>query len=58
VDERAVPKHLVHGVWDEISPHAEEWRAIGVFPAAVPVPDDAPPQARLLALAGRDSDLS
>jgi uncharacterized protein (TIGR03086 family) len=49
-----LPEELVRGVWDEISPHAEEWRAIGVFPAAVPVPGDAPLQDRLLGLTGRD----
>src|ERR1700674_2062915 len=37
-----LPGALVLGIWEEISPHAEEWRAIGVFPAAVPVLDDAP----------------
>src|SRR5580704_15635173 len=49
----ALPDELVQGVWDEVSPHAEEWRAIGVYPAAVPVPGDAPLLARLLALTGR-----
>jgi len=49
-----LPPELVQGLWDEISPHAEEWRAIGVFRAAVPVPDDAPLQDRLLGLTGRD----
>jgi len=44
----------VQGLWDEISPHVEEWRAIGVFPAAVPVPDDAPLLDRLLGLTGRN----
>jgi hypothetical protein len=48
-----LPPTLVQGLWDEISPHAEEWRAIGVFPAAVPVAGDAPLQDRLLALTGR-----
>jgi hypothetical protein len=48
-----LPEELVLGLWSEISPHAEEWRAIGVFPAAVPVPDDAPLQDRLLGLTGR-----
>jgi hypothetical protein len=43
----------VQGIWDEISPHAEEWRAIGVFPAAVPVPDSAPLLNRLLGITGR-----
>ena len=40
--EPALPPELVQGIWDEVSPHAEEWRTIGVFSAAVPVPDDAP----------------
>jgi uncharacterized protein (TIGR03086 family) len=44
---------LVQGVWDEVSPHAEEWRTIGVFPAAVPVPEGAPLLDRLLGLTGR-----
>lgn len=49
-----MPADLVQGIWDEISPHAEEWRAIGVFPAAVPVPAGAPLLDRLLGLTGRD----
>jgi len=49
-----LPDALVQGLWQEISPHAEEWRAIGVFPPAVPVPDDAPLQDRLLGITGRD----
>lgn len=53
-----MPDDLVRGVWEEISPHAEEWRAIGVFPAAVPVPDDAPLLDRLLGLTGRDPYVS
>lgn len=53
VDPR-LPDELVQGLWDELSPRAEEWRAIGVFPPAVPVPDDAPLRERLLGLTGRD----
>ncbi len=49
-----LPTELVRGIWDEVSPHAEEWRTIGVFPAAVAVPDDAPLLDRLLGLTGRD----
>ena len=49
-------RRLVQGLWDQISPHAEEWRAYGVFPAAVPVPDDAPLLDRLLGLTGRRPD--
>jgi uncharacterized protein (TIGR03086 family) len=51
-----LPQELVRGIWDEIRPHAEEWRAIGVFAAAVPVAEDAPLLDRLLALTGRDPD--
>jgi hypothetical protein len=57
VDAR-LPDELVQGIWDELVPHAEEWRAIGVYGAAVPVPDDAPLLQRLLGLTGRRSDAS
>ena len=49
-----MPAELVQGLWDEISPNAEEWRAIGVFGKAVPVPRDAPLMDRVLGLTGRD----
>jgi uncharacterized protein (TIGR03086 family) len=52
--EPNLPDALVRGIWDEISPQAEAWREIGVFPARVPVPDDAPLLDRLLGLTGRD----
>jgi uncharacterized protein (TIGR03086 family) len=52
--DATLPDALVQGLWDEISPNAEEWRAIGVFPKAVPVSEDAPLQDRLLGLTGRD----
>jgi uncharacterized protein (TIGR03086 family) len=52
VDANLSPE-LVQGIWDEISPHVEEWRSIGVFPAAIPVADDAPLLDRLLGLTGR-----
>jgi uncharacterized protein (TIGR03086 family) len=48
-----LPDELVQGLWDIISPHVEEWRAIGVFPSAVPVPPEAPLQDRLLGITGR-----
>ncbi len=50
----SLPPALVAGLWDEIHPNAEEWRTIGVFPAAVAVPEGAPLHDRLLALTGRD----
>jgi uncharacterized protein (TIGR03086 family) len=49
-----LPDDLVQGLWDEISPHADEWRQYGVFPPAIPVADDAPLQQRLLGMVGRD----
>lgn len=50
----ALPDDLVQGLWDELSPIADTMRTIGVFPAAVPVPDDAPLVQRLLGITGRD----
>jgi hypothetical protein len=52
--QATLPPELVQGIWQEISPHAEEWRALGVFPAAVAVAADAPLLDRLLGLTGRD----
>jgi uncharacterized protein (TIGR03086 family) len=51
--DSALPSDLVRGLWEEIYPHAEGWRAIGVFGPAVEVPEDADLQARLLGLTGR-----
>ncbi len=51
-DDR-LPLSLVIGLWEEISPFAEEWRAVGLYDPAVEVPDDAPLQERLLGLIGR-----
>jgi uncharacterized protein (TIGR03086 family) len=48
-----LPAELVQGLWDEVAPHAETWRSIGVFPTAVPVPESAPLLDRLLGLTGR-----
>jgi uncharacterized protein (TIGR03086 family) len=44
---------LVQAVYDELSPHMDEWRAIGVFPAPLPIADDAPLLDRLLCMTGR-----
>jgi uncharacterized protein (TIGR03086 family) len=49
-----LPDDLVQGLWDELSPVADSWRAIGVFAAAIAVPDDAPLMQRLLGVTGRD----
>jgi uncharacterized protein (TIGR03086 family) len=49
-----LPDELVQGLWDEISPVAEQWRQIGVLAPRVAVPDDAPLQDLVLGLTGRD----
>ena len=51
--DTAMPAALVQGLWDELSPQAEEWRRMGVYGPRVEVPDDAPLQDRLLGLTGR-----
>ncbi len=51
--DAGLPDALVQGIWDELVPHVEEWRAIGVFPPAVSVPQDAPLLDRLLGVTGR-----
>ncbi len=50
----SLPDDLVQGLWDMITPFAEQWRQIGVLPPRVVVPDDAPLQDRLLGLTGRN----
>jgi uncharacterized protein (TIGR03086 family) len=51
--DTTMPPDLVRGLWEILSPQAEEWRKLGVYGPAVPVPEDAPLQDRLLGLTGR-----
>jgi len=51
--DSSLPDDLVQGIWDEVSPNADEWRKIGVFGPEIEVPADAPLIDRLLALTGR-----
>jgi uncharacterized protein (TIGR03086 family) len=51
--DATLPADLTQGLWDEIAPSAEEWRKLGVYGPAVPVPEGAPLQDRLLGLTGR-----
>jgi uncharacterized protein (TIGR03086 family) len=44
---------LVTLAWDYVAPHADAWRGSGLFGPAVPVPDSAPLQDRLVGLLGR-----
>jgi hypothetical protein len=48
-----LPDKLVQGMWELLSPDMEDWRKIGVYPAAVAVADNASLQDRLVALSGR-----
>lgn len=52
--DSTLPERLVEGIWEEIYPHAEQWRSIGIFAEAVPVRESARLQDRLLGLSGRD----
>lgn len=54
--DTTLPDDLVQGLWQELEPHAEEWRAIGVFGPRVEVPETARLQDRLLGLTGRQPD--
>lgn len=49
----ALPEDLVTGMWEQLTPVADEWRGYGVFGPKVEVPDDAPLMDRLLGLTGR-----
>lgn len=51
--DTTLPPDLVHGLWDEIAPSAEEWLKLGVYGPAVPVREDAPLQDGLPGLTGR-----
>ena len=49
----AMPDALVQGMYDVVAPDIEQWRAIGVYPAAVEPPPNADAQTRLICLSGR-----
>ncbi|XVS61386.1 TIGR03086 family metal-binding protein [Actinosynnema sp. CA-299493] len=51
-DERIDPD-LAETVLEHLEPNARAWAASGLFDPPVPVPDDADPQTRLVALLGR-----
>lgn len=51
--DTTMPTDLVQGLWDQIVPVVEDWRAMGVYgPAILPAPD-ANLQTKLLNLVGR-----
>lgn len=52
-DEHLDPR-LVEAVWADLEPQRDLLASSGLFADPVPVPDDASPQDRLIALTGRD----
>jgi uncharacterized protein (TIGR03086 family) len=48
-----LPADLVQGLWGQLEPEIEQWRAMGVFGPAVPVPENADLQTKLIGLVGR-----
>ena len=54
--DTTLPPELVAGMTAQLEPEVEQWRAMGVFGPAVPVPDDANAQDRLLGMTGRQPD--
>jgi uncharacterized protein (TIGR03086 family) len=50
----ALAPDLARTLLDHVEPHVQSWQGSGVFGRPVPVPEDADPQTRLIALLGRD----
>jgi uncharacterized protein (TIGR03086 family) len=48
-----IDAELVGLAYEHLAPIVHQWQDVGIFAAPVPVPDDADPQTRLLALTGR-----
>ena len=48
----ALPAPLVDGLWEIIGPQIDGFRAMGVFPPEIQVPEDSDSQTRLLAKVG------
>ena len=53
--DESLDDDLVAAVWTVFEPQKDALEASGLFAPPVPLPDDAPLQARLLALTGRDA---
>ncbi|HEY7857401.1 MAG TPA: hypothetical protein VIC82_02775 [Candidatus Nanopelagicales bacterium] len=52
-EDPTIPDDLAVSLLEQIGPHAEQYRAIGVLPPEVAVPADASAQDRLLGMTGR-----
>ncbi|WP_022881053.1 TIGR03086 family metal-binding protein [Gryllotalpicola ginsengisoli] len=51
--DEQLPGELVEAAWSVLEPQQDTLQASGLYAPAVPVPEDAPLQTRLLALTGR-----
>jgi len=52
--DEELDSELVEAVWSVFEPQKDTLAASGLYAPPVPLPDDAPLQARLLAVTGRD----
>ncbi len=50
--EYSLPEPLVDGLWEQVLPRVDAWRAMGVFPQEVEVPADADRETQLLGKTG------
>jgi len=50
--EFSLPEGVVEGMYDEVLPHVDEWRSMGVFPPEVEAPEGADRETALLAKVG------
>jgi hypothetical protein len=48
----SLPDPLVDGLWDQVLPEVEQWRAMGIFGPEVEVPADADKETQLLGKVG------
>ncbi len=48
----SLPDPLVDGLWEVLGPQIDSFRAMGVFPPEITVPEDADAETRLLARVG------
>jgi hypothetical protein len=55
--DSTLPHELVQGVFNEVAPNVEAWRAMGVFGVKVEVPESSSLQDKLLGLTGRSPQL-
>lgn len=53
--DTTLPPQLVQGLYDQLAPEIDQWRAMGVFGPALEAPNNADAQTKLFALIGRSA---